>query len=157
MSTPSLDPVLATHIAERNAALPEQFPLIDADHYLEIVLRERAESYAAHMATVTISPDMVQWGLAMARKFGTYVKVHHFVADWFTALMILRYGEEHRAYDAAAVEAAIAAGQAPPCSTDEQFAGWPLAFSDTDRKRAADLLAGVDWPANVFTLLSTEA
>ena len=82
--------------------------------------------------------------------------VAHAVADWFTALLILRYGEEERAYDAAEVAAATAEGRAPECSTDPAFTGWPLAFSDKDRARAAELLAGTKWPAEVLTLLPTE-
>lgn len=155
--TQATDPTLTAHIAARNASLPQDWPGIKPEHYLEIVLRERADRYAAHLAAMTITPDLVQWGMAMTRKYGPYVRAWHFICDWFTALLILRYGEENRAYDADAVAAAVAAGEAPPCSTDPAFAGWPLAFSDADRVRAAELLAGTKWPKEGLTLLPTEA
>lgn len=157
MSTPSLDPVLATHIAQRNAALPQRYPQIDTTHYLETVLLERATRYAAHVAAMMITPDMVQWGMAMTRQYGPYVQVSNYIADWFTALLILRYGEEERGYDADEVAAAFAESRIPNCSTDPNFRGWPLAFSDDDRTRAAELLAGLKWPkGGILTTLDRE-
>jgi hypothetical protein len=157
MMTDVLDPTLAAHIAARNSALPTQFPGIDTNHYLEQVVRERAARYAAHVARMTITPDMVQWGMAMTRQYGPYVRVHHFIADWFTALLILRYGEEERGYDAGEVARAVAEADTPACSTDPQYMGWPLAFSDDDRKRGMELLAGEKWPPRgMLTVLDRE-
>lgn len=153
--TTATDPTLTAHIAARNASLPNDWPGIKPEHYLDIVLRERADRYAAHVAQMTITPELVQWGMAMARQHGPYVRVWHFIADWFTALLILRYGEEERAYDAGEVALAVAEGRAPACSTDPQYRGWPLAFSDEDRVRAMQLLNGERWP-EAFTLLPRE-
>jgi hypothetical protein len=133
------DSILAAHIEARRAALVAAFPQIDPTHYVDGVLQDRADRYAAHLATMTITPDMVQWALTMGRRHGSWVKVHHFVADWFTALLIIRYGEEP---DAAK-------------SSDPHFAGWPTTFTDNDKGRASELLAGLKWPA-FLTILPTE-
>jgi hypothetical protein len=130
------DAILDAHIAQRRAALVAAFPQIDPTHYVDGVLQDRADRYAAHLATMTIAPDMVQWALTMGRRYGPWVKVHHFVADWLTALLIIRYGEEP---DAAR-------------SDDPNFHGWPVAFTDDDTARASELLAGTKWP-QALTLL----
>lgn len=137
MTTPTLDPILAAHIAAREQAIKAAFPQIDTTHYLDVVLLDRSQRYAAHLEQMTVTPDMVQWAIAMSRQYGPYVKVWHYVADWLTALLIIRYGEEP---DAAQ-------------STDPNFTGWPLAFTDEDRVRANELLGGVKWPEKVLTLL----
>lgn len=151
-----MDPILAAHIAARADRVRAQFPEIDHGHYIDVVLQARAARYAAHLAAMTITPDMVQWGIAMSRRFGPYVQMWNYVADWFTALLIMRYGEEERAYDAAEVEAAKAEGREAQCSTDPQHAGWPLAFTDADRQRAMELLDGKKWPAEAFTILERD-
>lgn len=138
MTMPKQDPVLLHHIESRNRHYAASQPLANADHYLG-ELQERADRYAAHLATMAISPVMVQWALSMASKYHSeYVKAHHYVADWLTALLILRYGEEPD----------------PNRSTDETFAGWPVRFSEQDMQRANELLVGVNWPSKVFTLLT---
>lgn len=149
--------VLDTHIATRNA---ERFAALGEAgyaHYVVDVLQDRADRYAAHVAAMDLPPELVQWSLAMRNRFATsYLRCSHFVADWITALLILRYGEEPRAYDAAEVAAAVADGRAPACSTDPNFAGWPLAFSDDDVRRAAELLTFKKWP-EFFTPMVVEA
>lgn len=145
MATPTMDPILTAHIEARAALVRERYPQIDHGHYIEQVLLERSQRYAAHLATMTITPDIVTWALAMTRQYGPYVLVSNYVADWITALLLVRYGEEERGYDAAEVAAAIAEARVPACSTDPNFTGWPTQFTDDDRQRAAELLAG-DWP-----------
>lgn len=140
MTTSYTDPALTAHIASRDAAWRAAHGDIAADHYLETVLAERAPRYAAHVASMVITPDMVQWQLTMTRRHGPYVRVHHFITDWLTALLILRYGEEPDASR----------------STDPTFAGWPTAFTDADRQRAADLLVFKRWPAFFTTLEPAE-
>lgn len=154
--TATINPVLAAHFATRAARVSEKFPEIKHEHYIEVVLKQRSERYAAHVASMIIDPSLVQWGLSMTRQFGPYVLAWHYVADWFTALLILRYGEENRAYDEAEVEAAKSEEREPNCSTDPNYTGWPLAFSEEDIKRASELLSMERWPAKVFTLLSKE-
>jgi hypothetical protein len=127
---------LADHLADRDAAVRAAWVPKAAEAYLP-VLGERAARFAAHVATMTIAPELAVWALAMAQRYGSWVRVHHFVADWITALLILRYGEEP---DAAR-------------STDPTFAGWPLACTADDLARAQQLLAGENWPARIFTML----
>lgn len=121
---------LADHTAARDADLRARFggqvvrhdtgATSDAcDDYLA-TLASRAASYAAHIAAMQMDPDVPAWALAMAGKHGPYVRVHHQITDWLTALLILRYGE--------AVE------------------HWPVAVTAADRQRAAALLAGSRWP-----------
>jgi hypothetical protein len=131
---------LQDHIERRNAQLRQHNPgLFDAEHYLA-VLQDRADRFAAHVASMSLSPAVVQWALAMEQRYGPYVLAHHYVADWITALLILRYGEEPDASK----------------STDPNFAGWPTTFTAEDLARAADLLAGTRWPTGVLRLLPTE-
>lgn len=125
-----MDALLTQLIEARDAAWRAQHGP-DGEHYLA-VLQDRADRFAAHVATMTITPDLAAWALAMATTYGTpYVRMHYFVADWLTALLIARYGEEP---DAAR-------------SSDPAFAGWPNAFTDADRQRAAEMLATpAKWP-----------
>jgi hypothetical protein len=158
------DAVTLRQIEARNAAMharydeaPDKTLVIDPAHYLEQVLRERAAGYAAHVAGMEIGVDMFGWAMGMAIQYkNSNVQCTYFIADWITALLILRYGEEHRAYDAAEVAAAIAEGRAPNCSTDPNFAGWPVRFSPADKLKALDILRGMIWPAPQWTLLSPE-
>jgi hypothetical protein len=136
---------IAAHIAARDAALQAQYDaapdktlVIDPAHYLEQVLRERSDLYAAHVAAMDIAPEMTLWAMAMGKKYGSYVKVWHYVADWITALLIIRYGEEPRATHTA------------------DGTSWPLAFSSDDTARAMKLLKGEKWPADALTLLGSE-
>ncbi len=131
--------VLEQHIAARNEERRAALGNVHYAHYVEGVLADRADRYAAHVATMDLAPEIVQWSLAMRKQFGTsYVRCSHFVADWITALLIVRYGEEP--------DAAL--------STDPTFAGWPVAFSDQDVQRAADLLVFKKWPAFLTPLVS---
>lgn len=142
-----LDPILARHIEARNAALRAQWKaagFADPAHYL-CVLQERASRYAAHVASMAITPSIASWMLGMrARYLSDYVQCHHYIADWLTALLIVRYGEEPSADH----------------STDQRlddngariFAGWPTTLSAQDLRRAAELLEGKNWPG-AFTLL----
>jgi hypothetical protein len=136
---PTRPATLADHIAHRNAEVASTWPDAAAAAYLP-VLEARAAAFAAHVASMEIAPEVAVWALAMARQFGSYVRVHHFVADWITALLILRYGEEPDASK----------------STDPNFAGWPKAFTADDLVRAQQILAGEDWPRRVFRLLPRE-
>ncbi len=140
--TQTADPTLEAHIDARNAYVRTHLPTINADQYLEEVLLDRSARYAAHVATMTVTPDIALWALAMSQKYGPYVRANYYIADWITALLILRYGEEPD----------------PSRSTDPNFAGWPTAFTDEDRERASQLLTGTKrWPAETFTLLPREA
>lgn len=130
---------LEDHIAARNAEVTSAWPEAAANAYLP-VLATRAAAFAAHVASMEIAPEVAVWALAMARQFGSFVRVHHFVADWITALLILRYGEEPDASK----------------STDPNFAGWPKAFTAEDLVRAQQLLSAEDWPRRVFRLLPRE-
>lgn len=130
---------LAEQIAARDAAWRARYG-DTGESYLLDILTDRAARYAAHLATMTIEPDMIAWAMQMAAHYGPYVKVHHFIHDsWLTALLVLRYGEEP---DSAR-------------SSDPDFTGWPLTFSAGDRGRALELLAGERWPESV-TLLHRE-
>jgi len=131
---------LAAHLAARNAAFLAAHGAPAADHYLNSVLLERSTAYAAHVASMNLTPDVVQWALAMARKHGAYVKVWHYVADWITALLILRYGEEPDATK----------------TDDPNFHGWPTTFTDDDTTRAGELLNGTGYPS-FLSLLAKEA
>jgi hypothetical protein len=155
ITTITFNPILARQLDARLAHVRAQHPQLDVASYIGDVLHARATRYADHVRRMTITPDLAQWALAMTQQFGPYVLVHHFVADWITALLILRYGEEERGYDAVEVAAAQAEGRAPACSTDPAFTGWPLAFSDEDRARARELLSQAAWPRH-FTLLTPE-
>lgn len=139
-TAPALRPAtLADHLAARDAQLRATWPAATADAYLS-TLEERATRFAAHVATMAMTPEIAAWALAMAGRYGSWVRVHHFIADWITALLIVRYGEEPDASR----------------STDPTFTGWPLAFSADDTARAQQLLQGEQWPARVLTLLPRE-
>jgi hypothetical protein len=143
---PLMDAVLATHVATRDAAFLTQHGAENpaAVAYLEETLRDRAARYAAHVAAMDLTPDVVQWALAMRAKWQSpYVQVHRFIADWLTALLIVRYGEE--CDPARCTPCTLASGE--PASL-----GWPAAFSEADLARAAELLAGVKWPASLTLL-----
>lgn len=141
------DPVLLQHIEDRNRHFAANQTAANAEHMLS-VLQERADRYGAHVATMTISPVMVQWALSMATKYKSeYVKAHHYVADWFTALLILRYGEEP--------DAERSTDDRLDANGVRKFQGWPTRFSEQDMERANELLAGVKWPSKVFTLLQS--
>jgi hypothetical protein len=86
-----------------------------------------------------LSPVVIQWAIAMSNKYGQYCMVHYFVADWITALLIIRYGEEPD----------------KERSTDPNFKGWPETFTNQDLLRAGELLQGKDWPT-YLTPLSEE-
>lgn len=135
------DPILAGHIEARNAELASH-PNIKAEHYLP-VLQDRADRFAAHVATMHIPPSVSLWVSACVAKYGTeYVRMHWYVADWITALLIMRYGEEPDAER----------------STDPNFKGWPTTFTTEDMKRAQDLLSGDFTRGGQFiTLLRNEA
>ena len=121
------DPTLTTHIAARNAQLTDENP-VSAEHYLP-VLQERADTYAAHIATMALPPDVTYWAMAMTRKYGgSYVRAHHFIADWVTALLIAMYGEE------------------PDGSKTQDGLSWPTALSAGDLVYAQAWLAGSKWP-----------
>lgn len=155
--------VLDAHIADRNAELvlafenaPDKQQAIDPSHYLDIVLAERAPIYAAHVVSMDLSPEDILWSMGMKKRYkSSYVRVWYFIGDWITAFLILRYGEEPRAYDEAEVMAARKTGRAPNCSTDPSFAGWPLAFNAGDITRMQQLLKGKNWPKE-FALLPVE-
>jgi hypothetical protein len=134
----TLDPTLAAHVAARNAEFRRTQGDQIANQYLDDVLMTRAAAFPAHLATMAVSSDMVLWALAMAGKWGQFVKVHHYIADWLTALLVVRYGEE------------------PDASKTWDGKGWPQAFSDDDRVRAAELLAGKGWPTSITTLSTEE-
>lgn len=134
MSSP-LAALIAARDAEWRARYAEP-----GESYLTDVLADRATRYAAHLATMTVEPDLIAWAMQMATQFGPYVRVHHFIHDsWLTALLVIRYGEEPDA------------GR----SSDPTFGGWPQVFSAGDRERALELLAGQRWPEFV-TLLPRE-
>ncbi len=146
--TPTSSEILAAHIEQRNAWISTQFQTpAQAEPYL-LVLEARAAAFAAHVASMDIAPEMTVWALAMARKYGSWVRAHFFIADWITALLIVRYGEEPDAEK----------------STDQRvdddgvriFQGWPRAFSDADLQRAQELLQGKNWSADL-TLLARDA
>jgi hypothetical protein len=142
MTQPAEDPTLTAHIEARNAYVRTHLPTIDADQYLDEVLLDRAARYQTHVAGMVVTPDLAMWALAMSQKYGPYVRAGYYIADWITALLILRYGEEPDASR----------------STDPNFAGWPSAFTNEDRDRAAQLLQGTKrWPAETFTLLPRES
>ena len=137
----TMSTVLNTHIAARNAELLASLGAVGYAHYVEGVMQDRADRYVAHVAAMDLSPEIVQWSLAMRQQFGTsYVRCSHFVADWITALLIMRHGEEP--------DAAL--------SSDPAFAGWPLAFGAGDIQRASELLKYTRFPA-FFTPLVVEA
>jgi hypothetical protein len=128
---------VAAHIAARDERWRTQHGAA-GESYLVDVLGDRAARYAAHLERMALEPDITAWALQMAARWGSYVQVHHYVADsWLIALLILRYGEEPEAAR----------------STDPDFSGWPLAFTADDRARAVELLHGTRWP-DAFTLLS---
>ena len=138
---------VAAHIDARNAeiqakwdAAPDKQLAIDPSHYLDVVLKDRAARYAAHMAKMDIPPEMALFALAMSQRFGSYVKVHHFIADWLTSLLIVRYGEE---CDPALSE----------MRNDGSPGGWPLTFDDADKQRALQLVQLKNWPGDSMTLL----
>lgn len=120
---PTSDPALAGHLATRDAEFRRTQGDGAADAYLP-VLAERSTRYAAHVATLPIPPALAAWALAMTQRFGAYVRVHHYVADWITALLIVRYGEE------------------PDATRTTDGIGWPSALTDLDLARAAELLEG---------------
>lgn len=120
------DEELLGYTKQRNAKLLAADPAHRV--YLD-ELQRRADAYAAHVLSMDLSPEIVHWSLSMARQYGSYVLMTHFVADWITALLIIRYGEEP---DAAR-------------STDPNFQGWPHRFTDTDTQRALKLMQRSEW------------
>jgi hypothetical protein len=128
------------------------------DHYMDTVLPDRAARYAAHVASMDLSPEIVQWAMLMAKGHeASYVKMDHFYCDWITMLLIKRYGEEPNAYDAAEVAAAKAEGRVPNCSTDVNYKGWPKAFTANDVRSAFDLIAHKRWPEGLKIVKLTPA
>lgn len=125
-------------IERRNAAFANTYGPNAVADYLEGTLRTRADAFAAHVMSMTINPAVAVWALAMSAKFGDYVQVHHFIADWITALLIVRYGEE------------------PDNTKTIDGTGWPTSFTANDMTRAQELLAGVAWPTSL-TLLTRAA
>ncbi|HYW49726.1 MAG TPA: hypothetical protein VE861_03920 [Gemmatimonadaceae bacterium] len=127
---------LDTHITTRNAQLVTLLGAGEkSDHYLA-VLQGRADAFAAHVATMDVSLAIVQWALQMEQRFGRWVKVHHFIADWITALLIVRYGEE------------------PDGAKTVDGVCWPTGFTTDDVQRATEMLNGN--LGNSITLLTTE-
>jgi hypothetical protein len=118
---PDTATALDAAIAERDAEARRTWDK-RALAYLD-TLGERAERYAAHRATMAVQPLVIEWALAMSARWGEAVRVHHFVADWPTALLIIRHGEEPD----------------PARTTDGH--GWPDAFGEFDLARARELLA----------------
>ena len=169
---------LETHIAERNAAMqakyddaPDKTQVIDPAHYLEVVLADRAERYAAHMAAMEPSPEITQWSLAMGAKYGAkirqpdgsvkvyrqpYIKAWHFIADWPTALLILVDGEECDPARSEPKTDGIWDEEAGEWIRKPSPGGWPMQWEERHFARAAQLLAGEKWPADRFTLLPME-
>lgn len=146
----TLDELLAADDAPRRA--------VTGDHYMDTVLPERAARYAAHVATMQLAPEIVQWAMLMATTHGTsYVKKSHFYCDWITMLLIKRYGEEPNAYDAAEVKAALKEGRVPKCSTDPNYKGWPLAFTALDIRSAMDLIVFKRWNEDLKIVKLTPA
>jgi len=89
--------ILSAHIAARNTEVTTTHEGGFNGYYLD-VLQERADMYGAHIATMAISPEIVYWAMAMTTKHASsYVRAHHFIADWVTGLLIAIYGEEPRA------------------------------------------------------------
>lgn len=128
---------------------PARYALLGA-HYMDTVLPERAALYAAHVAAMDVGPTIERWAARMAVAHSTeYVKQSHFYCDWITMLLIKRYGEEPRAYSKAEVNAALAEGRTPNCSTQEGFDGWPLSFSTNDIKAALDLEVFHRWGSDL--------
>lgn len=131
-----MHPLLADHIAARNAAFLTAAVATygDArgqqlyDEYVVATLQDRATRYTAHVAAMVIDPAIAIWAMAMTTKYGPFVKIHHFVADWVTALLVLRYGEE------------------PDATKTWDGRGWPTAFTADDLARAQKLADGKDWP-----------
>lgn len=146
----TLEELLAAEDAPRRALL--------GDDYMDTVLPARAAQYAAHVAKMSLTPEIVQWAMLMATTHGTsYVKKSHFYCDWITMLLIKRYGEELNAFDAAEVAAAKAEGRVPNCSTDPNFKGWPLAFTALDIQSAMDLIAFKRWNEDLKIVKLTPA
>lgn len=121
------DPALTAHLAARDAAFRAAQGDATADAYLP-VLAARSARYAAHVARLVVTSALAAWALAMTQRFGAYVRVHHYVADWITALLIVRYGEE------------------PDATQTVDGIGWPAALTDLDLQRAAELLDGPAGP-----------
>lgn len=128
------DALLEYLIAQRNAHMTSVNPVM-AEHYLP-VLQARSERFAAHVKAMTLPTTIVAWALAMERKYGRYALVSHYIADWITALLLVRYGEEPDAEK----------------STDPDFNGWPMEFTDADLQRAEQLLAMTRWNETVQLL-----
>lgn len=134
LSTQMSSPVLAKHIEDRNAAFRAQHPAA-AEHYLNTVLVERSAVFAQHVASMTLSPTILHWAMLMGIRYETdYVRVHYFIADWITALLIVRYGEEPDA------------SKSTDMRVDEHgerlFKGWPTEFSEIDLIAAQAWLNG---------------
>lgn len=146
----TLQDFLAADDAPRRALL--------GDNYMDVVLPDRAARYAAHVASMSIAPELVQWSMLMATTHGTsFVKKSHFYCDWLTMLLIKRYGEEPNGYDAAEVAAAKDEGRTPNCSTDPNYAGWPSAFTQNDIQSAMDLIAFKRWNEDLKIVKLTPA
>jgi hypothetical protein len=144
--------LLQHYLDQRDRWAMEEWGLRKASIHLP-VLGVRARVFAAHVASMVVHPEIQAFAATMTERFGPYLRVHHFVADWITALLILRYGEESRAYDPMEVAIAETESRAPQCSTDPNFDGWPTTFSIEDHQRAAQLLKNHKWP-EFFVLLT---
>jgi hypothetical protein len=126
--------------------LKKQYPLLDVTYYVDLTLRERWEVlYPAALAKLTVPPSIALWVLAMTERHGEWIYCDHNVADWLTALLILRYGEEPRAEYCVTAD-----GQ----STGD---GWPTSFSGDDITAARKILAGEKWPARFRFITHTTA
>jgi hypothetical protein len=117
----------ADYLAVLNAALADaQLPLAprsEADAYL-LVLQDRATRFASHLAAMPFHADMLGWATEMAARYGEFVRVYWYIADWRTALLIIRHGEEP-----------------DPARTTDGHA-WPSAWGTEDVQRALSLLPG---------------
>jgi hypothetical protein len=142
-----------------------------AHPYLNIV-RERLDAYAAHLATMAVSPELKAWAADMAARHGPKVGVNFLGrmvvidneivdltklgVDWLTALLIVRYGEavegpvmkpEFAKQRNAVAEAAFAKGERDVAweHNDEHYftkQHWPAAFSELDVAKARSWASG---------------
>lgn len=123
--------VLEQHIHDRNIAIASLADVRSVE-YID-VLKERAARYAAHVASMAPDKRNDIWRLTMEEKFQTeFIRIHWYVADWLTALLIARYGEEPDKARATDFEGNPWPG----------FEGWPNVLSDEDRAVMAKWLEG---------------
>lgn len=134
---------LAARIVARNTEL-EAHETINFVHYGP-VLQDRADRYAAHLASMVITPDIALWERGMVSKYGAnYPRVHFFIAhSWLNALLVCRYGEEPNAFNPSFPNG-IDEATGATYSTDPNFAGWPTSLTEGDLKVADRWLRG-DW------------